>query len=87
MSSKYRETESKVQDAVASYKRNPKQKIAPLAREFDVPVQRLHARIKGRKSRSELPRKNQRLGCSQMSVIYAWIDHLNTAGTPPTRGC
>ena len=61
-------------------------KIAPLAREFDVPVQRLRARLNGRQSRSSHPTPTKRLDQSQEAALIRWIKILDSLHVPPTAG-
>ena len=80
MTSKYRDVEKQIQNAVSSYDRNKNANILNIAREFGVPYQRLWGRIHGIPSRSELPRRNQRLNPSQIQEIFTGLDQLKEAG-------
>ena len=64
--------------------REKKAKIAPLAREFDVPVQRLWARLNGRQSQSSHPTPTKRLDQSQEAALICWIMILDSIYVPPT---
>ncbi|EED14612.1 conserved hypothetical protein [Talaromyces stipitatus ATCC 10500] len=67
--------ESKIQKA---------KKIAELAREFDVPYERLWRRVQG--SASQLNRRpaHKRLSDDQERVVIIWLEDLDDRGVPPT---
>lgn len=52
MTSEYKEIEARIQEAVAHMIKNPDAKRAQTARKFDVPLQRLRCRLKGKPSKS-----------------------------------
>uniref|UniRef100_A0A093V606 Tigger transposable element-derived protein 1 n=1 Tax=Talaromyces marneffei PM1 TaxID=1077442 RepID=A0A093V606_TALMA len=83
-SEQYKEEESRIQKALESLQKNPKQKIAHLAREFNVDYHRLRRRTLG--SASQLNRRpaHKRLTDDQESAIIIWIDDLDDRGLPPT---
>ncbi|EEA21265.1 hypothetical protein TMatcc_009330 [Talaromyces marneffei ATCC 18224] len=83
-SEQYKEEESRIQKALESLQKNPKQKIAHLAREFNVDYHRLRRRTLG--SASQLNRRpaHKRLTDDQESAIIIWIDDLDDRGRPPT---
>ena len=59
MPKKFDEIEGRVQEALRAYHDRGKPKMTTLAREFDIPYQRLKRRVRGRKSRSEHPGPNK----------------------------
>ena len=52
MSAAYKEIEHRIEQAVAHMLKNPEAKRAKVARQFDVPLQRLRFRLDGRPSKS-----------------------------------
>src|SRR3954451_7705660 len=83
-SEQYKKEESRIQKAIESHTQNPKQKIARLAREFDVDYHRLRRRLQG--SASQLNRRpaHKRLTDDQERAVTLWIDDLDDRGIPPT---
>ena len=87
MNSLYFAIEQHIRAACQAYRARKSTKIAaPLAREFDVPVQRLRARLKGRQSRSSRPTLSKRLDESQEAALISWINTLDNLRVPPTAG-
>ncbi|KMW66408.1 hypothetical protein, variant [Blastomyces dermatitidis ER-3] len=76
--------EERIQQAIAAYQKNPKSKILPLSREFNVPYQRLRARINGRNPNTAKVPVNKRLNESQEDAIKRWIKLLDEKNCPPT---
>lgn len=80
-----REIEPKIQEAVNAYRRDEKQKISKIAREFKVPYQRLRGRIHGNASRLNIQLANNTLNKHQEKAVKDWIFHLDDtqlAATP-----
>ena len=86
MKDSYFAIEQRIRAACKSYELRKNTKIAPLAREFDVPVQRLRARLNGRQSRSSHPIPTKRLDESQEAALIRWINILDSLHVPPTAG-
>ena len=91
MPENYHEIENRIKEALRVYYECNKPKIAPLAREFRVPYQRLRARVKGSNSRSTRPATNKCLNDSQVQALISWIGLLDDMNCPPTpqdiEGC
>lgn len=66
--------------------KNKGAKIAPLAREFDVPVPRLWARYNGRQFRTQRPIITKRLDKVQDAALVRWTERLDALRVSPTVG-
>ncbi|ODH49859.1 hypothetical protein GX48_04088 [Paracoccidioides brasiliensis] len=77
MSNKDKNIEDRIQKAVAYHQKNPNSKILPLSREFEVPYQRLRARINGRNPNAAKIPVNKRLNESQEDAIKRWVKLLD----------
>ena len=86
MDNSYLAIEKRVEAACKAARQKKRAKIAPLAREFGVPVSRLRARLQGRPSRSSRPITTKRLDASQEAALVRWIERLDTLHVPPTAG-
>ena len=80
----YSVVEQRIKAACQAARARKTTKIAPLAREFDVPAQRLRARLNGRQSRSGRPTLSKRLDESQEAALVQWINTLDSLHAPPT---
>ena len=81
----YKKEEDAIKNAYKSYCQNQNQKITVLAREFDAPYRRLLARIHGQKSYQDRSPTNILLTDAEERTVKAWIEQLDTIGTPPTN--
>ena len=86
MKDSYFAIEKRIRAACEAHGSRKNTKIAPLAREFDVPVQRLRARLNGRQSRSSHPTPTKRLDQSQEAALIRWINILDSLHVPLTAG-
>jgi hypothetical protein len=84
MYNSYSAIEKRLQAACEAAKAQKKAKVAPLARQFDVPVSRLRARLNGRQSRTQHPITTKRLDDSQEAALIRWIERLDSLHVPPT---
>lgn len=84
MDSSYISTEQRIQAACEAYKARINAKIAPLAREFNVPISRLRARIQGRQPRTQRTITTKRLDEAQEAALIRWINTLDALHVPPT---
>jgi hypothetical protein len=81
----YKKEEIKIKDAYNYYLQYPEQKIAKVAREFDVPYRRLLARVNGQTTLQERSTQNRILTDDQERAIKAWLDDIDLMGIPPTN--
>ncbi len=77
----YSEVEIRVQQAVDEFYQREDVSIPALAREFNVPEQRLRARCNGRRSYLTKPGANRRLSLVQEKAICEYLDRLDSIGT------
>lgn len=84
MPDSYETIESRILEACASIEGQKKPNIARLAREFDVPMQRLRNRLNGRQSRSTRCQPNKGLSEAQERAVIQWIRHLDSFQLSPT---
>ena len=77
-------TENRLEPAVSACHERPSRDIASLAREFDVPYQRLRARIHGRSPRGNRAYNGNALDSCQEKALERWIRHLDSFGSPPS---
>ena len=84
MYSSYLAIEKRIQTACEAARQRKNTKVTPLARELDVPIQRLRARLNGRQSRSSRPITTKRLDDSQEAALIQWIETLDALHVPPT---
>lgn len=80
MPSDYHEIESRIRQALAAYQRDGTQFITHLARDFQVPSERLRMRIRGRKSKSERHPANKKLTAAQENILESRLQQLSEAG-------
>jgi DDE superfamily endonuclease. len=83
MSKSNTDIEKRISDALHAYYDRGEPKIAPLARESDVPYQRLRARVQGRPSRSAKIPSNKALDKGQEEALIAWVRVLDRANLSP----
>lgn len=84
MSDQYKAIEKRISDACASIRGQKKPNISRLAREFDVPMHRLRARINGRPSRSTRQHPTHALTKAQERAVIQWIRYLDSLHLSPT---
>jgi hypothetical protein len=75
--------EKRISDALCAYNDRGKPRIAPLAQEFDVPYQRLRARVQGRITRSAKTPSSKALNEVQEEPLVAWMRILDRANLLP----
>ncbi|KAJ5195497.1 uncharacterized protein N7498_008935 [Penicillium cinerascens] len=83
MSKSNTDIEKRISDALRAYYDLGDPKMAPLAREFDVPYQRLRARYRGRPSRSAKIPSNKALDKGQEEALIAWMRVIDRANLSP----
>jgi hypothetical protein len=83
MSTAYDDIESRIQRALSTSEAHTKPNYAQLARQFDVPYQRLLARSKGRTTLYSRPSGTLKLNTSQNYVLREYIRYLDSLGVPP----
>ncbi|EED20634.1 conserved hypothetical protein [Talaromyces stipitatus ATCC 10500] len=83
-SEKYKEEENRISEALEMLRKNPKQKIKPLARQFGVDYQRLRRRVLGGTSQLNRRPAHKRLTEDQERAIILWMHDLDDRGIPPT---
>src|SRR3954447_21401901 len=83
-SEKYKEEENRISEALEILRKNPKQKIKPLARQFGVDYQRLRRRVLGGTSQLNRRPAHKRLTEDQERAIILWMNDLDDRGIPPT---
>ncbi|KAJ5981908.1 hypothetical protein N7451_012008 [Penicillium sp. IBT 35674x] len=86
MNFSYKTTEQRLQVACEAARSRKDAEITSLAREFDVPVSRLRARLQGRQPRTQRPGATKRLDEAQEAALIRWIDTLDALHVPPTAG-
>lgn len=86
MSDQIQTQESQILDAVKVYHTLEKPNIAKLAREFEVPYQRLRARIHGRENKTASASLKKALNPIQEKALRTWIDtlHIGNMAIPPS---
>ncbi|EED11888.1 conserved hypothetical protein [Talaromyces stipitatus ATCC 10500] len=83
-SEKYKEEENRISEALEILRKNPKQKIKPLARQFGVDYQRLRRRVLDGTSQLNRRPAHKRLTEDQERAIILWMNDLDDRGIPPT---
>jgi hypothetical protein len=83
-SEQYKKEEEAISKAIEAYELDKNQKIAPLARQFGAPYDRLRKRIAGVNSRITRAPAGKRLTDDQESALMAWIKRIDDIGAPPT---
>ena len=83
-SDEYKKEEARIEKTLQSLTKNPKQKIAHLAREFDVPYSRLRRRALGSTSQLNWQPAHKRLSDDQENAVKLWIDDRDNKELPPT---
>ena len=76
MASKYQEEENRISLALEVYQRDKNRKLSALARDFDVPYQRLRRRAQGVSSKIGNQNYPRRLTEAQEQAIVRTIDYL-----------
>ena len=85
MESSYGLIESRIQEALRYLSENPRTKITVLGKQFNVPYQRLLARLHGRKSISEVTQRTTRLNEFQEAAVLNYVERLTSAFIPPRK--
>jgi len=75
--------EARIEKVIAEVKEEEKPNVAALARRFDLPEQRLRARLRGRLSRQQREVTNRRLFTDQELALCQYLDRLDELGIPP----
>ena len=84
MSAEYKKTEHRIQKAVTYLIKNPEAKQAKVARQFDVPPQRLRSRVNGRPSKSLVRgQHNKRLSPDQETALEIHLRKMIDLGLHP----
>lgn len=84
MSSHSKDIESRTQDALNMYLRDQNLKITKIAREFEVPYERLRSRIQGKQPKTKVRPVNHTLSKAQEDAVKHWIHQLDEASHAPT---
>jgi len=79
----YKDVEIRIQAAIESFSTNsnPYPNIAEIARNYEIPVSRLRARLQGSQSRLKRPRANHKLTDDQELAVCQYLDRLDTIDT------
>jgi hypothetical protein len=72
--------DDRIEQALKSIIDTPKPNYSQLARQYDVPYQRLLARSKGRQTRSERLSSTYKLTEAQDSALYDYVARLDELG-------
>lgn len=83
MANTYRTCEQRIEQAMEALNHGDFTKITDAARRFDVPYQRLRARLNGRKSRSQRLPTNLKLTPEEDAGLCQYLDRLDDLGLPP----
>ena len=78
----YHEIEERIGRAVAHIQENPHSNISKIAREFDVPHQRLRHRLKTGRSKITENGQNKKLSLAKELTLYHFLDCLDPTGFP-----
>ena len=78
------EIEARIRNAIDAYQHDPGQKMADIAREFEVPYQRLRGRLQGKHSRVNKRPVNCALDKQQENALKHWVYKLDQAHFAPT---
>src|SRR6266480_2094371 len=81
----YHDIEHRIDDALKALQHQTNPEVASVAREYDVPYQRLLARFNGRNSKSTRPPTNRKLTEEQESALCQYLDTLDEMFTSATR--
>ena len=91
MPENYTDTEAKIEAACQKIFELENPNVAAIAREFEVPVSRLRARLSGRQSRTQRPAPNKRLSEDEELAVCLYLKRLDSIGTsarlPMVTGC
>lgn len=69
--------EARIQEAVLAYQQKSEPNISSIAREFQVPYQRLRHRLQGIKAQKGLPGQHHKLSDAQETALCRYIDRLD----------
>ena len=78
----YHEIEERIGEAVAHIQENPLSNISKIAREFDVPYQRLRYRLKTGRSKITENGQNKKLSPAEELALCHFLDRLDATGFP-----
>ena len=84
MAESTREIEDRIQNAINTYQCNENQKVTKIARDFQVPYQRLLRRLHGTPSQLNHQPVNKTLDNHQEEALKDWIFHLDNTHFAPT---
>ena len=82
----YHEIEERIGEAVAHIQENPLSNISKIAREFDVPYQRLRYRLKTGRSKITENGQNKKLSPAEELALCHFLDRLDATGFPACIG-
>jgi hypothetical protein len=82
MANAYREVENTIARCIADHPIHRFPNISQLARDYDVPYDRLYGRYHGRPSRSERPAANTKLNSDQELALYEFVRRRDYMGSP-----
>lgn len=77
----YAEVEARIQEALGAISRRDKWTYAAVAREFNIPAERLRNRHNGVPSRMELIPPNRKLSEAQEAAVCEYLNRLDQIGT------
>ena len=90
MADSYHEVEDRIDDAINALNDAEYPNIARIAREFDVPEQRLRRRFKGVQNKIQCGGRNKKLNEGQELALCHYLDRLDESGVsarpPMLRG-
>ena len=81
----YYDIEDRIHEAIDTIPRDQKPNIAKLAREFNVPEQRLRQRWKGRLSKQDRIPSNRALSTAQELAVCQYLDQMDQGGLKARR--
>ncbi|KAJ5112092.1 hypothetical protein N7532_000137 [Penicillium argentinense] len=80
-----KEIEELIEKALEKLHTQSRPNISKVAREFDVPYQRLRSRYRGKKSLFEREPNGRKLDPAQEKALCGWIDYNDSLGVPVKR--
>jgi hypothetical protein len=80
-----KEIEELIEKALEKLHHQSRPNISKVAREFDVPYQRLRSRYQGKKSLFEREPNGRKLDPAQEKALCSWIDYNDSLGLPVKR--
>ena len=85
MAESYHEIEDSIDDAIHALNEAEIPNIAKIAREFDVPEQRLRRRWKGIQNKIQCGGRNKKLNDAQELALCHYLDRLDESGISARR--